>query len=172
MQEQALLTARRSPPRRGGGKSPARPSEPSGRCAATPIREPTDRDARAGWTPGSRCSRFYTSLIRGSTMATEARTHHKARWTQVCRMLGNSRMMAPFRSRAGRHRLVGLYLLVLAALPVVGWLAGQLWMVLLLLIPYVIGSLLLAVATQGMLDRPLRSLDERQLHLRRSVFRE
>jgi hypothetical protein len=87
-------------------------------------------------------------------------------------MLHDSRVMAPFRSRAGRRRAVGLYLLVLAAVPVVGWLAGQLWVVLLLLIPYAVGSLLLAVATQGLLDRPLRSLDERQLDLRRSLFRE
>jgi hypothetical protein len=105
-------------------------------------------------------------------MTTEEFTHRTAWWTGACRMLRESRMMAPFRSRTGRHRLVGLYLLVLAALPVVGWLAGQLWMVLLLLIPYAVGSLLLAVTTQGLLDRPLRSLDERQLVLRRSLFRE
>jgi hypothetical protein len=105
-------------------------------------------------------------------MTAEEFTHRKAWWTGTCRVLHDSRMMAPFRSRAGRHRLVGLYLLVLAALPVVGWLAGQLWVALLLLIPYAVGSLLLAVATRGLLDRPLRSLDERQLHLRRSQFRE
>jgi hypothetical protein len=105
-------------------------------------------------------------------MPAEELTHRKASWTGACRLLRDSRMMAPFRSRAGRQRLVGLYLLVLAAPPVVGWLAGQLWVVLLLLLPYAVGSLLLAVATQGLLDRPLRSLDERQLHLRRSLFRE
>lgn len=104
-------------------------------------------------------------------MTAEGFAHRKVWWTG-CRVLRDSRMMAPFRSRAGRHRLVGLYLLVLAAPPAVGWLAGQLWAVLLLLIPYAVGSLLLAVTTQGLLDRPLRSLDERQLHLRRSLFRE
>jgi hypothetical protein len=104
-------------------------------------------------------------------MMMEQSTHRKG-WAGACRTLHDSRMMAPFRSRAGRQRLVGLYLLVLAALPVVGWLAGQLWVVALLLIPYAAGSLLLAIATQGLLDRPLTSLDERQLHLRRSLFRE
>jgi hypothetical protein len=93
-------------------------------------------------------------------------------WTGTCRKLHESRIMAPFRSRAGRHRLVGLYVTVLAALPVVGWLIGQLWVVPLLLIPYAVGSLLLAVTTQGLLNRPLKSLDERQLHQRRSLFRE
>jgi hypothetical protein len=105
-------------------------------------------------------------------MVVEEFTHQKAWWTGACRVLRDSRMMAPFRSHAGRRRLVGLYLMVLAALPVVGWITGQLWVVLLLLIPYAVGSLLLGVTTQGLLDRPLRSLDERQLHLRRSLFRE
>ena len=105
-------------------------------------------------------------------MTAEEFTHRKAWWTGACRMLRESRMMTPFRSRAGRQRVVGLYLLALAAPLVVGWLTGQLWVVLLLLIPYAVGSLLLAVTTQGLLDRPLRSLDERQLHLRRSLFRE
>jgi hypothetical protein len=99
-------------------------------------------------------------------------THQKAWWTGTCRMLRDSPIMAPFRLRAGRHRLVGLYLTMLAALPVVGWLTGPLWVAPLLLIPYAVGSLLLAVTTQGLMDRPLRSLDERQLHLRRSLFRE
>jgi hypothetical protein len=105
-------------------------------------------------------------------MAAEELTPRKAWWTGACRVLHDSRMMGPFRSRAGRRRLAGLYLLLLAAVPLVGWLAGRLWVVLLLLIPYAVGSLLLAVATQGLLDRPLRSLDERQLDLRRSLFRE
>jgi hypothetical protein len=105
-------------------------------------------------------------------MTTERLMYQKAWWARACRRLHDSRMMAPFRSRAGRHRLVGLYLTVLAALPVMGWLTGQLWVVLLLLIPYAIGSLLLGIATQGLLDRSLRSLDERQVHVRRTLFRE
>jgi len=105
-------------------------------------------------------------------MTSERLTYQKAWWARTCRRLHDSRMMAPFQSRTGRHRLVGLYLITLAALPVMGWLTGQLWVVLLLLIPYATGSLLLGIATQGLLDRPLRSLDERQVHLRRSLFRD
>jgi hypothetical protein len=105
-------------------------------------------------------------------MTTERIAHQIAWWTRACRRLHDSRITAPFRSRTGRQRLVGLYLVVLAALPVMGWLTGQLWAVLLLLVPYAIGSLLLGIATQGLLDRPLRSLDERQVYLRRSLFRE
>jgi hypothetical protein len=105
-------------------------------------------------------------------MTVDKFTHQKTWWTGTCRTLCDSRIMAPFRSRAGRHRLVGLYLTVLAALPVAGWLTGHTWVVALVLIPYAAGSVLLAVTTQGLLDRPLRSLDERQLHLRRSLFRE
>ncbi len=105
-------------------------------------------------------------------MTTEAVTLHRTWWTRLCRRLYDSWMMAPFRSRAGRHQLVGLYLVVLAALPAAGWLTGQLWVVALLMIPYAVGSVLLAIATQGLLDRRLRSLDERQVHLRRSLFRE
>jgi hypothetical protein len=41
-----------------------------------------------------------------------------------------------------------------------------------LLIPYAAGSVLLAAATGGVLDRPMGSLDERQRHLRRTLFRE
>jgi hypothetical protein len=99
-------------------------------------------------------------------------TRRKTWWTSACRRLCDSPLMAPFRSRAGRHRLVGLFLIALAALPVAGWLTGQLWVVLLLLIPYGVGSVLLAVTTQGLLDRPLSSLDERELHQRRSILRE
>jgi hypothetical protein len=105
-------------------------------------------------------------------MTTERFTHQKAWWTGACRRLHDSPVTAPFRSRAGRHRLVGLYLMVLAALPVVAWLTGQLWVALLMLIPYAVGSLLLGITTQGLLDRPLRSLDERQVYLRRSLFHE
>jgi hypothetical protein len=99
-------------------------------------------------------------------------THQKTWWTTICRGLHHSWIMAPFRSRAGRRRLVGLYLLVLAAFPVLGWITGQDWVVSLLLLPYAAGSLLLGVTTQGLLDRPFKHLDERQQHLRRSLFRE
>jgi hypothetical protein len=105
-------------------------------------------------------------------MTTAKFTHRATWWTGACRKLHDSWMMAPFRSRAGRHRLVGLYLMVLVALPVVGWLTSRLWVTALLFIPYAVVTLLLAIATQGLLNRPLGSLDERQVHLRRSLFRE
>src|SRR5262252_1484092 len=99
-------------------------------------------------------------------------TGKRSWWSAACRVVHASRVMTPFRSRAGRRRLVGLFLLVLAAFPILGWLTDQAWVVALNLVPYAIGSVLLGVATQGMLDRPVRSLDERQVHLRRGLFRE
>lgn len=105
-------------------------------------------------------------------MTTEKLTHQATWWTAACRKLHDSRMMAPFRSRVGRRRLVGLYFLVLVALPVGGWLTNQLWVTALLFVPYAGVTLLLAIATQGLLNRPLGSLDEQQVHLRRSLFRE
>ena len=42
----------------------------------------------------------------------------------------------------------------------------------LLFIPYAVVTVLLAIATQGLLNRPLGSLDEQQVHVRRSLFRE
>ncbi|MBO3745227.1 hypothetical protein J5X84_04040 [Streptosporangiaceae bacterium NEAU-GS5] len=105
-------------------------------------------------------------------MTTMKVTHQAAWWPGACRKLHDSRMMAPFRSRAGRRRLVGLYLMVLVALPVAGWLTDQVWVTALLFIPYAVVTLLLAIATEGLLNRPLGSLDERQVNLRRSLFRE
>jgi hypothetical protein len=105
-------------------------------------------------------------------MTTENFVHQTTWWTGTCRKLNDSWMMAPFRSRAGRRRLVGLYFMVLVALPVAGWLTDQLWVTALLFIPYAAVTLLLSVSTQGLLNRPLGALDEQQLHLRRSLFRE
>jgi hypothetical protein len=93
-------------------------------------------------------------------------------WAAACHMLHGSRVTAPFRTRTGRRWLVGMYLLDLAAFPILGWLTDQLWLVMVNVIPFVVGALLLAVATQGILDRPERSLDERQIQLRRRIFGE
>jgi hypothetical protein len=105
-------------------------------------------------------------------MTTARFTHQATWWAAACRKLHDSSMMAPFRSRAGRRWLVGMYLVVLVALPVGGWLTSELWVPAVLLIPYAGMTLLLAIATQGLLNRPLGSLDEQQVHLRRSLFRE
>lgn len=91
---------------------------------------------------------------------------------RACRTVHESPLMAPFQSRTGRHRLVGLFLVVLAAFPVLGWVTDRSWLVALAMIPFAALSVLLAVATQGMLDKPLSSLDERQAMLRQNLFRE
>lgn len=97
---------------------------------------------------------------------------HKARWVAVCRWLYSDPAFEVFRSRRPRRGLVGALLLVLAAFPVVGWVTDQTWAVMLVLIPFAAASLLVGAATQGLLDHPLGSLDERQVHVRRTIFRE
>lgn len=75
-----------------------------------------------------------------------------------------------FGSRVWRRRLVGLMALVLAAFPLVGWLSKEVWPVALNLVPFGLVSVLLAVSTQGLLGRPVSSLDERQRALRGNLF--
>ncbi len=90
----------------------------------------------------------------------------------ACGWLFASDAFAPLRSQRPRRVLAVGFGLVLAAFPLVGWATGREWPVLLLLIPFAAGMLLLAAATQGMLDRPARYLDERELLQRRTLFRE
>jgi len=96
----------------------------------------------------------------------------KSGWVAVCRWLYANPAFEMFRYRRQRRWLVAAFLLVLAAFPIVGWVTDQTRAVMLVLIPYAAASLVLSAATQGMFDRPLTSLDERQLQIRRTIFRE
>ncbi len=94
-------------------------------------------------------------------------------WGKVCKFIFSNPVTSPLVSSQARRRvLVFGFVLVLIAFPLAGWLSGSLWAVALVGLLYAAGSLLMAAATQGMLDRPLRALDERQRHVRRSLFRE
>ena len=77
---------------------------------------------------------------------------------------------APFRTRRGRRRLVIAYLFAIVALPIIGSLSGRVWVVFVAMVPYAVGSVLLAVSIRGLFDHPMLSLDERQRHLRQTVF--
>ncbi|MDH3681208.1 MAG: hypothetical protein OEV40_14815 [Acidimicrobiia bacterium] len=81
-------------------------------------------------------------------------------------------MFGSLQNRQRRRGLATAFLALLAAFPLVGWMTGRMWPVLVLLAPYAALSVLLAAATYGIMDRPLRGLDERELEQRRSLFRE
>lgn len=96
-----------------------------------------------------------------------------SRWSRICRLLYHSRLLGPLLATSSRRRvLVVLYAAVLAAFPVAAWSTGGMWSVALVGVLYLIGTLLVAVATSGVLDKPMRYLDERQQHVRRSLFRD
>lgn len=95
-----------------------------------------------------------------------------SRWKAACRWLVASEAFAPLRMRLPRRLLALAFLAVLAAFPLVGWATGAMWPVLLLMAPYLALAVLLAAATQGILDRPFARLDEREASQRRSLFRE
>ncbi len=80
---------------------------------------------------------------------------------------------APLRvSQRARRALVAVYAAVLAAFPLLGIWTGEMAFVLIMFAPFVAASLLLAGSTHGLLDRPQHALDERQLNVRRTIFRE
>lgn len=80
-------------------------------------------------------------------------------------------MFRPFvSSRPGRRGLVIGYLMVLVAFPVAGWLTESVVAVAVLGLLYVVATLMIAVATGGVLDKPIRRLDERQRQVRQSLF--
>jgi hypothetical protein len=74
--------------------------------------------------------------------------------------------LEPLRARRGRRQLVVAYVVVLLSGPAVGWVTASMGPVLPLAILYLVGAVLLGVATGGVLDRPIRSLDERQQQVR------
>lgn len=93
-------------------------------------------------------------------------------WARLCRALAHHPAFRLFRTRRNRRLLVVGYLLVLVSMPLVGWVTDQLWPVLLLFVPFALGGLLLGGANQGLLDRPLSRLDEREQQIRRTIFQE
>lgn len=95
---------------------------------------------------------------------------HHSLFGSLCGRLGRSRVVQWFSTRTRRRGLVVGFGAILAAFPIAGWLIDQMWVTMLVLIPYMGGSLLLAATGQYLLDRPLRSLDERQRQVRQSIF--
>lgn len=89
-------------------------------------------------------------------------------WSRLCR----SRVVAWARPRGPRRLLVGASSATLVAMPLVGWSTDSLWWTASLLVPYLGLNVLLAASTNGLLDRKLSSLDERERMVRMSVFRE
>lgn len=90
----------------------------------------------------------------------------------LCRALFADARFASLKVRRRRRRLAVAFTAVLGGFPLVGWLTGELWPVMVWMIPYLAGAVVLSVATQGLLDRPRSALDERQLETRRSIFPE
>lgn len=88
----------------------------------------------------------------------------------ACRVLFGHPLVRWFNSRRRRRGLVGGYVLLLALFPTVTSMTDQLWPAMVLLLPVVIASFLLGGVTDGLFDRPLSTLDERQRHLRHTVF--
>lgn len=89
-------------------------------------------------------------------------------WSRLCR----SRLVDRLRPRQSRRLLVAMSTLVLVAMPLVGWSTDSLWWVASLLIPYLGLNILLSASTNGLLERKLSSLDERERMVRMTVFRE
>ncbi len=105
-------------------------------------------------------------------MTEPAITNAPSAWARLCRALAHHPAFAPFRTQRNRRLLVVGYALLLVAMPIVGWITDQLWAVLLLFLPFAVGGILLGGANQGLLDRPLSRLDEREREIRQNIFRE
>lgn len=93
-------------------------------------------------------------------------------WRRVCATVFSHPSLRRLRTRRARRWLVGGVVLALIAMPLAGWLSGELWPVLGLMLPWALLSVALAASLEGLFDRPLSKLDERQRHLRQTVFRE
>lgn len=93
------------------------------------------------------------------------------RLARMCRRLYDNRLLKPFvGSRRRRRALVVAYALALVAFPLAGLLVEQLWAIAIVGLFYAVGTLMLAVATGGFADKPMGFLDERQRHIRRTLF--
>lgn len=103
-------------------------------------------------------------------MSTTQTSISRSAWARLCRVLSHHPLFRPFRIQRNRRLLVIGYILVLAAMPLVGWLTDQVWAVLVLFIPFALGGILLGGANQGLLDRPIHRLDERERQLRQTIF--
>lgn len=91
---------------------------------------------------------------------------------RTCRAIAHHPAFEPLRVQRNRRLLVVAHVTVLVAMPLVGWLTGRLWVVLILFVPFAAGGILLGGATRGLLDRPVASLDERERHIRLTIFPE
>lgn len=103
---------------------------------------------------------------------TERRSETKsALWSRLCGFFFRSRLLKPFVStRKGRRSVVVGNGLILLGFTLAAWLTGSVGAVAALVPLFLVGTLAIAVATGGVLDKPMRYLDERQQLARRSQF--
>lgn len=90
--------------------------------------------------------------------------------TRMCRTVFGHGRFAPLRTRSGRRWLSIAYLAVTFAFPLVGYAVGEVWAVLAVLLAFAVTSILMTGATGAMFDKPLSRLDERERHVRQTVF--
>lgn len=104
-------------------------------------------------------------------MTDDRRGSESSWWGRVCRTLYANPLFKPFLSSTrGRRGLVIGYVMILVAFPLASWLTGSVIAVAVIALPYVIATLMIAVATGGVLDKPMRRLDERQRQVRQTIF--
>ena len=103
---------------------------------------------------------------------TEGRRDTKsALWSRLCGFFFRSKLLRPLVStRTGRRSVVVGNGLTLLGFTLGAWLTGSAGAVAALVAPYLVFTLAIAVATGGVLDKPIRYLDERQRQARRSLF--
>ena len=103
---------------------------------------------------------------------TEGRRATKsALWRRLCGFFFRSRLLKPLVStQRGRRNVVLGNALILSSFTLGAWLTGSVGAVVALVPLYLLATLAMAVATSGVLDKPIRYLDERQRQARRSLF--
>lgn len=90
----------------------------------------------------------------------------------LCRRFYDNPRFGALRTTKNRRRIVALYVLSLAALPLAAWATDQVWAVMASYTLWVIAVFALGLATRGLTEKPMKYLDERERHARQSVFRE
>jgi len=74
-------------------------------------------------------------------------------------------------TQGARRTVVAGFLLVLLTFPVVAWIAGSAWWLLLMVVPFTISAVLLDGSVRGLTEIPTAELDERQRILRDRTYR-
>lgn len=104
-------------------------------------------------------------------MSIVTETRSVTRWGRLCGFFYRSRILKPLvATRRGRRNLVIANAVVLLTFTLATWSTGSVWGVIVLIPIYFAVTLTIGVATGGVLDKPMRSLDERQRQARRSLF--